>query len=256
MFSNRTYKLHRRHRPNMLIIIEPHISEDRAQAVIDSLPYTHSHRVDPTSYSGDIQLLWNESPSFMVEIITRSEHSIHALVKVHSPLFPFYLLLFTPHPSSISANFSGIIFKILLGISLSRGFSWVILMICFRMMKNQEAYRLIELVFRLLEMAWISVGSQTQVFMARVSLGPRKAQCGKPQLKSDWTEDWEMPNGQCSFLLSKFTISLGLSLTTALSCLTLTILNGNLPNLFDLSKCGSPIPPFFPLYRIAGKRQS
>ena len=73
--------------------------------------------------------------------------------------------------------------------------------------------------------------------MARVSLGPRKAQCGKPPLKSDWTEDWEMPNGQCSFLLSKFTISLGLSLTTALSCLTLTILNGNLPNLFDLSKC-------------------
>ena len=84
MFSAHAYELHRRHRPEMLIIIEPRISEDRAQTVIDSLPYTHSHRVDPTGYSGGIWLLWNESPSFMVEIITRSEHSIHPLVKVHS----------------------------------------------------------------------------------------------------------------------------------------------------------------------------
>ena len=84
MFSAHAYELHRRHRPKMLIIIDPRISEDRAQTVIDSLPYTHSHQVDPTGYSGDIWLLWNESPSFMVEIITRNEHSIHALVKVHS----------------------------------------------------------------------------------------------------------------------------------------------------------------------------
>ena len=54
MFSNHAYELHRRHHPNMLIIIEPHISEDRAQAMIYSLPYTRSHRVDPTGYSGGI----------------------------------------------------------------------------------------------------------------------------------------------------------------------------------------------------------
>ena len=82
MFSNHAYELHRRHRPEMLIIIKPCISEDRAQTVIDSLPYTHSHRVDPTGYSGGIWLLWNESPSFMVEINTRSEHSIDAFVKM------------------------------------------------------------------------------------------------------------------------------------------------------------------------------
>ena len=72
MFSAHAYELHRRHRPEMLIIIEPRISDDMAQAVIDSLPYTHSYRVNPTGYPGGIWLLWNESSSFMVEIITRS----------------------------------------------------------------------------------------------------------------------------------------------------------------------------------------
>ena len=91
MFSNPAYELYRRHRPNMLIIIEPRISEDRAQAMIDTLPYTHSHRVDSTGYSGGIWLLWNESSSFMVEIITCSEHSIYALVKAHYPSISFLL---------------------------------------------------------------------------------------------------------------------------------------------------------------------
>ena len=93
MFREHAYELHRRHRPNILIIIEPRIAEARAQDVIDTLPYTHSHRVDPTGYSGGIWLLWNESPTFFVEIITRSEHSIHALVKVHSPSVSFLSII-------------------------------------------------------------------------------------------------------------------------------------------------------------------
>ena len=89
IFCDHAYELHRRHRPNMLIIIEPRIAEARAQAVIDTLPYTHSHRVDPTGYSEGLWMLWNESPTFFVEIITRSEHNIHALVKVNSPSVSF-----------------------------------------------------------------------------------------------------------------------------------------------------------------------
>ena len=53
-FQNHAYELHRRHRPNILIIIEPRIAEARAQAVINTLLYTHSRRVDPTSFSGGI----------------------------------------------------------------------------------------------------------------------------------------------------------------------------------------------------------
>ena len=89
MFRAHAYELHRRHRPNILIIIEPRISEARAQGVINTLPYSHSSRVDPAGFSGGIWLLWNEGPSFSVEIITCSEHSIHALIKVHSPSLSF-----------------------------------------------------------------------------------------------------------------------------------------------------------------------
>ena len=82
MFRAHAYELHRRHRLNILIIIESHIAEARAHGVIDTLPYLHSRRVDPAGFSGSIWLLWNEGPSFSVEIITCSEHSIHALVNI------------------------------------------------------------------------------------------------------------------------------------------------------------------------------
>ena len=91
-FRNHAYELHCRHRPNILIIIEPRIVEARAQAVINTFPYDHSRRVDPTGFSGGIWLLWNESPSFKVEILTHSEYSIHALVKVPSTSLSFLLI--------------------------------------------------------------------------------------------------------------------------------------------------------------------
>ena len=90
-FRNHAYELQRRHRPNILIIIEPRIAKAKAQAVINTFPYTHSRHVDPTGFSGGIWMLWNESPSFKVEIITHSEYSIHALVKVSSPSLSFLL---------------------------------------------------------------------------------------------------------------------------------------------------------------------
>ena len=84
MFHAYAYELHRRHRPNILIIIEPRIAEARAQGVIDLY-------VDLAGFSCGIWLLWNEGPSFNVEIITCSEHSIHALVKVPSSSLSFLL---------------------------------------------------------------------------------------------------------------------------------------------------------------------
>ena len=103
MFSAHAYELHRQHRPNILIIIEPRIAEARAQGVIDTLPYSYSRRMDPASFSNGIWLLWNKGPSFSVEIITCNEHSIHALVKVHSPSLSFftYCCLRPPPPPQV-----------------------------------------------------------------------------------------------------------------------------------------------------------
>ena len=42
-------------------------------------------------FSRGIWLLWNESTSFSVEILTHSDHSQHALVKVNSPPLTFVL---------------------------------------------------------------------------------------------------------------------------------------------------------------------
>ena len=98
-FRDHAYELYRRHRPNILIIIEPRIAEARAQAVINTLPHNHSQRVAPTGFSGGIWLLWNESPSFKVGILTHSDNSIHALVKVPSPSLSFLLTVVYASPN-------------------------------------------------------------------------------------------------------------------------------------------------------------
>lgn len=41
-FHNHAYQLHHRHRPDILIIVEPRIAEEQVQVVINTLPYTHS----------------------------------------------------------------------------------------------------------------------------------------------------------------------------------------------------------------------
>lgn len=80
-FRDHAYELHSRHRPQILTIVESRIAEERAQVVIETLPYTHSWRVDPTSFSGGIWMLWKESNDLKVEILINSEYNIHALFK-------------------------------------------------------------------------------------------------------------------------------------------------------------------------------
>lgn len=41
-FRNHAYELQRRHRPQILIIVEPSIAEERAQAVINTLLYSQA----------------------------------------------------------------------------------------------------------------------------------------------------------------------------------------------------------------------
>ena len=48
------HELYRQHHPQIMIIVEPHIADDHAQAVTNTLPYSHSQRVDPVGYSGGI----------------------------------------------------------------------------------------------------------------------------------------------------------------------------------------------------------
>ncbi|KAK4593216.1 hypothetical protein RGQ29_017379 [Quercus rubra] len=51
-FCTHAHEIYRQHHPQIMIIVEPHIADDHAQAVTDTLPYSHSQRVDPVGYSG------------------------------------------------------------------------------------------------------------------------------------------------------------------------------------------------------------
>ena len=123
-FRNHAYELYRRHRPNILIIIEPRIVEARAQAVINTLPHNHSQRVAHTGFFGGIWLLWNESPSFKVGILTHSDYSIHALVKVPSPSLSFLL---TAVYASPNFNKRKIFWNYLQNLATAISLPWVLL---------------------------------------------------------------------------------------------------------------------------------
>ena len=62
-FHNHVHELYRRHHPQILIIVKPCIAKDRAQAVIDTLPYSHSQRIDLIGFLGGIWMMWNEGIS-------------------------------------------------------------------------------------------------------------------------------------------------------------------------------------------------
>ena len=85
MFCAHAYKLHQRHRPNILIIIEPRIAEARAQGVIGTLPYSHSRCVDPAGFSGGIWLLWKEGPTYLGSSLTTA---LLCLTLTHRSLNP------------------------------------------------------------------------------------------------------------------------------------------------------------------------
>ena len=69
-------------------------------------------------------MLWNESPTFFVEIITRSEHSIHALVKVQSLSVSFLLTIVYAPPQFHKRNF---FWEYLQNLALHVSLPWVLL---------------------------------------------------------------------------------------------------------------------------------
>ena len=98
-FCNHAHELYRRHHPQILIIVECCIAEDRAQAFINTLPYSHSQRVDFIGFLGGIWILWNKGNNLKVEMLTTSEYIIPALVKVPSQSRNFLLTAIYASPN-------------------------------------------------------------------------------------------------------------------------------------------------------------
>lgn len=123
---NRTHahELYRQHHPQIMIIVEPRIVDDHAQAVIDTLPYSHSQKVDPIGYSSGIWLLWSEDSRLIVEILTTNAYSILALVKIPTNSCNF---LFTAICASPDFNKRKILWNYLKDLSPFINMSWVLL---------------------------------------------------------------------------------------------------------------------------------
>ena len=75
-------------------------------------------------FSRGIWLLWNESTSFSVEILTHSDHSLHALVKVNSPSLTFVLTAVYASPNFAKRK---IFWNYLENIAATISLPWVLL---------------------------------------------------------------------------------------------------------------------------------
>ena len=219
MFRAHAYELHRRHHPNILIIIEPRISEARAQGVIDTLPYSHSSRVDPVGFSGGIWLLWNEGPSFSVEIITCSEHSIHSLIKVHSPsLYFLFTAVYAPPQFNKRKPFWDYLQNLAVNISLP----WLLLGDFNDMISEEE--KLGGLPVNRTRMMAFRNCLDNYGLMDLGFHGPRFTWTNKSPvwqtntLRKDLIEGWPTLNGHCFVLQRKFTIFLESNRITARFC--------------------------------------
>ena len=247
MFCDHAYELYRRHQPNMLIIIKPRIAEARAQAVIDTLPYTHSHRVDPTGYSRGIWMLWNESPTFFVEIITRSEHSIHALVKVQSLSVSFLLTAVYAPPQFYKRNF---FWEYLQNLALHVSLLWVLLGDFNDMILDEE-----KLGGLLVNRTRMSAFRNCMDNCGLIDLGfhgPRytwtnKSPCWHTTIRERLDRGLGNAEWATPFLAAEIHHLPRVKFSTAPFYYPLIRGNGNPPSPLGLSKCGSLTPPSLPL---------
>ena len=77
-FSRALRLLLQKYRPNVLVILEPRISGDIADAVIRSTGFQNSHRFEATGFSGGIWVLWNDV--WRLEVLESNSQFIHCRV--------------------------------------------------------------------------------------------------------------------------------------------------------------------------------
>ena len=93
----------RHYRPTIAVIMETRISSARAEEVSSSLGFNNVCRLDASSFSGGIWVLWN-SQDTELDILSVTDQTIHAFVQV-CPSNPSFSWIFTaiyanPHLSS------------------------------------------------------------------------------------------------------------------------------------------------------------
>ena len=78
------------HHPIIMVIMETHLSGNRAKSIMVSLPFDGAVCSNTIGFTGGIWLLW-WSDLVQVEVLSTTEQEIHALIRVSSHLFSWIL---------------------------------------------------------------------------------------------------------------------------------------------------------------------
>ncbi|KAK8697436.1 hypothetical protein V6N13_113585 [Hibiscus sabdariffa] len=97
-FLPATKQVLRDYKPDIVVFVKPRISGRRADSVIASLGFPHSHRVEAAEFSGGIWLAWYDSVS--VDIISNHFQFIHCRITEKASRNSVYVTAVYASPSS------------------------------------------------------------------------------------------------------------------------------------------------------------
>ena len=71
------------HRPLIMVIMETRVGGERAEKIIEGLPFDGFITTDTIAYAGCLWILWNKKGA-KISLLANTEQEIHATLKVHA----------------------------------------------------------------------------------------------------------------------------------------------------------------------------
>ena len=82
-FKRRVCELVANHRPSIMVITETRVGGERAEKIIEGLPFDGFITTDTIGYAGGLWILWNKE-GVEISLLANTEQEIHATLKVHA----------------------------------------------------------------------------------------------------------------------------------------------------------------------------
>ena len=84
-FKRRVFEMAVNHHPSISIIVitETRVGGDRAEKIIDGLPFDGFITTNTIGYGSGLWILWNKE-DVEISLLASTEHEIHATIKVHA----------------------------------------------------------------------------------------------------------------------------------------------------------------------------
>lgn len=80
-FKRRVFELVVNHRPSIMVITETKVGGERAEKIIEGLPFDGFITTDTIGYAGGLSILWNKEGA-EISLLANTEQEIHATLKI------------------------------------------------------------------------------------------------------------------------------------------------------------------------------